>query len=191
MPTDPHVVDALRAMFNDGATPSQLIRFIISRHQNDSDWHHLIQRYFRLAFLVPVVRIMNDPDRWEQADLSHWDLNIHLLHRMVENRPIWNQHAANTEANQQSWLDSLVATDEAELIRQAQPPAELAGSWPELAPAVKEYVGRITGNVHALYERVLILARLAERLQQQVAEAQSQRVLEESSAGIEPTTPKS
>ncbi len=154
MPIDPSVVDALRAMFNDGATPSRLIRFIISRHQNDLGWHHLVQQYFREAFLVPVVRIMNDRDAWAEADLSHWDLNIHLLHRMIENRPLWNQTPSRTETNQQcqqSWIESLVATDESELIRQAQPPAELAESWPDLAPGVKEYVGRITGNLNAAF----------------------------------------
>jgi hypothetical protein len=161
MPTYPRVVDALRAMFNDGATPSRLIRFIISRHRNDSDWHHLVQQYFREAFLVPIVRIMNDRGPWNTVDLSHWDLNVHLLHRIVEKRPTWNQETPAGDTSQHSWLDTLVATDEPELIRQSQPPAELADSWSALTPKVQEYVRRVTGNATALYERVLILARLA------------------------------
>lgn len=167
MPTDPHVVAALRSLFTAGATPSRLIRLVVAHHPDDPDWHHLVQRYFREAFMVPTVRIMNDRDAWEEMDLSHWDLNIHLLHRMVENRSTWLQ---DVTFDQDSWLDSLVATDEPELIKQSQPPAEVAESWSELPIQVREYVRRITGNAKALHERVLILARLAEQLQQRVSE---------------------
>jgi hypothetical protein len=65
-----------------------------------------------------------------------------------------------------------VATDEGELIERAEPAAlaEFSGCWGQLGEDARKYIKRLFGNANALYERVKILARLAECLQQQLNE---------------------
>lgn len=177
MPADPQVVAELRSLFKDGATPSRLIRHIVDRHPGEERLHFLVQDYFREAFAVGLVRIskraLDEPD---SADLPLAFLNIHLTHEMVGTRPKWDRDDSSPANGRPSWLAPLSATDEAALIEQTQPVTlpELAGCWDRLDPIAQAYVRRVLGNADALYERVQILARLAERLQQKVLELEDQ-----------------
>jgi hypothetical protein len=53
MSTRLEVVNELRSLFQDGATPSRLIRHIVERHAGERRYHQLIQDYFREAFGIP------------------------------------------------------------------------------------------------------------------------------------------
>ena len=44
------VVDELRRLFQDGATPSQLMRYMANHHEDDGRLHFLIKDYFNLGF---------------------------------------------------------------------------------------------------------------------------------------------
>jgi hypothetical protein len=175
MVTDPRVVAELRAMFREGSTPSRLIQHIAACHGNEDRLFFLIQDYFREAFAVPLVRASNVRAERTQNDLRLAHLNIDLVHEMVQHRSEWDNAPETNGGGRQGWLDSAVATDEGELIERAQPATlpELSGCWGELGEGARNYIKRLIGNVNALYERVQILARLAESLQQRLNERPS------------------
>ena len=50
MNTRPEVINELRSLFKEGATPSRLIRHIVERHAGERTFHSLIQAYFHEAF---------------------------------------------------------------------------------------------------------------------------------------------
>jgi hypothetical protein len=166
----PEVIAELRSLFKAGATPSRLIQHILARQPDEPDWFWLVQEYFSQAFSVPLVRIAKHRPALQAADLSQAFLNVHLLHQMLEKRSEWDRgnDTAATESN--PWFQTLVATDEVELIRKGQPASipELAKSWDRLDPDAKGYIQQLIGNLNALYEKILVLARLAECLQQKI-----------------------
>jgi hypothetical protein len=51
---------------------------------------------------------------------------------------------------------------------------ELAKSWDKIDEEAKLYIQRAFGNAQNLYERVFLLAKLAERLQEQVNKLQDE-----------------
>jgi hypothetical protein len=172
MTANPGVVNELRAMFRKGATPSRLIQHIAEHHGKEEDWAGLVGEYFWKAFSVPLVRVADSREECSCEDLHLAYLNVHLIHQMIENRSEWDRDAKGAAIHEPSWMNSLVATDEVQLIKQAQPASlpEFANSWPHLERTAQDYVQRIMGNANALHERVLILARLTERLQQRIVE---------------------
>lgn len=167
MPVIPQVILELRALFREGATPSRLIQHIYARHGGGESRPVLVEQYFAKAFFVWMVRI---PDGWDEfcsGDLRHAQLNTAVLHQIVVNRPRWDQEVGPVP---DSWLDSLVATDDLQAMQQIDPMAhpELAQAWPQLDSEGKKYLQRVLGQATTLHEQVAILARLAERLQQRL-----------------------
>ena len=174
MPTDPRITAELRSMFREGSTPSRLIKHLLDHHGREG-FFSLLQTYFREAFAVPLVRASNRPEDYGGSDLRFAHLNVHLLHAMIQHRAEWDN--AYCEGDRPvCWLDSLVAAEESELIERANPAAlpEFANCWEALGQEAQKYIKRIMGNANALYERVRILATLAEQLQQRVAELEKQ-----------------
>jgi hypothetical protein len=172
METRPEVIDELRLLFQNGATPSRLIRHVAERHPAEPALHALIQEYFREAFAVPLVRGLKPHDEYESVDLRYAFLNEQLVHEMIEKRPEWDRGPAGAANGRQPWLDSLVATSDPDRIRQAQsmPFPELSQSWHRLTAKEQAFIQRSIASANGLYETVKILARLAEHLQQRVAE---------------------
>jgi hypothetical protein len=166
----PEVVVELRSLFKEGATPSRLIRHIVERHDDDSDYFGLIQFYFMEAFAVPIVRGLQPLDDYRHADLRYAFLNDDLLHNMVEKRGEWD-----TGNGADSWLDSLVAHDGMAQLERARTvvPTELHQCWPSLTPKEREYIHLLIASSRGMSERAKILSRLAECLQQQVNEHQA------------------
>jgi hypothetical protein len=157
-----------------------LIQHVFARHPGEPDWFWLVQEYFSQAFSVPMVRITKQRPAPQASDLSQAFLNIHLLHQMLEKRSEWDRGNGTGATESNPWFQTLAATDEVELIRQAQPASipELAKSWDRLDPDSKSYIQRLIGNVNALYEKVLALARLAECLQQQIMHRENESTVE-------------
>lgn len=177
MPVNPKVIAELRAMFKDGATPSRLMQHIYRHHGGDRGWHGLVQDYFAEAFHVPWVRVTNrSADYADASDLRHAHFNVHLLHKMIENRTKWDQDIE--PGNCKAWLNPLDATDQLQSSMEVQPKSlpELVQVWDQLDASAQHYVEELIGTTNALYERVLILSRLAERLQQRILAQESSSI---------------
>jgi hypothetical protein len=176
MPVNTAVVGELRSLFKDGATPSRLIRHICERHQGDPLLYALIPDYFSQAFSAPAARLAKRGESYSGDDLRHAHLNVDLIHRMLQRRGEWDHEPEVSGEGAKSWFDGLAATDEAQLIEQAdlEASAALAGAAKHLDRDAQRQVQRLVGNVHALLEKVEILARLSERLQQQVSALENQ-----------------
>ncbi len=175
MLTDPQVIAILRSRFREGSTPSHLIKLLLAHPRGGQSFFPLLQTCFREAFAVPFVRASNRPEDYASNDLRFAHLNIHLLHEMVQHRVEWDDADRGGDKGE-CWLDCLVATDESELIKRANPATlpEFAGCWQSLGQPVQNYIQRITGNTNVLHEKVRILAALAEQLQQRVGALEKQ-----------------
>jgi hypothetical protein len=180
-PADPQVVAELRDLFRKGATPSRLIRHIIHRHAGQSGVDVLVRAYFREAFGVPMLRFDLGALEREPEDLVLATLNAQVIPRMLATRPEWDTLPARDDASGLNWAQSLVPTDEAELIQRANPSSvpELARSWDRMDRETQNYIKRLVGNGQALHEKLLMLAQLAEQLQQQVMELEQRSALTE------------
>jgi hypothetical protein len=175
MNTRHEVINELRSLFKEGATPSRLISLIAERHEGERSLHTLIQSYFLEAFGIPIVRGLDPTDDYQRTDLHHDFLNEQLIHDMVQKRSDWDAGLVAGSSESGSWLDSLKAVDDEQRINQVQAIAipELSRCWPQLTPKEKGYIQRSIATANGLYESVKILSRLAECLQQQVAELQA------------------
>jgi hypothetical protein len=176
LPIHTQVVEELRSLFREGNTPSSLIKYILACHRGEPQAPSLIGRYFREAFGVSLVRLPADlSDILGNASRSFY-LNVHLVHHMLAHRDYWDRERGSEIDGPGCWLDGLSATEEIELINQVQPGTvpELAASWEHLNVEAQTYIKRVMGNTNALHEKVLALARLAETLQERVAQLQNQ-----------------
>ncbi len=169
MEVSPEIVAELRCLFREGATPSRLIRHVVERHDGEGHLFSLIQTYFREAFGIPIIRGLSPVDDYQHADLRYEFLNEQLLHEMIEKRPEWDTD--DTE----SWLDSLVATEAHQRLREAesQMPSEFKQSWPQMTPQEQRHLVVHFASANANWETVKIMSRLLESLQQQVNELQA------------------
>ena len=137
----------------------------------------LVRLYFREAFRLPMLRVdLGDLER-DPRTLPLAKINRDVPHRMVQTRSEWDQpvpteHERSSEA---PWMESLVATEGSRLIQQTDPTQipVLARSWDRMDPETQRYVRQVLGNAQGLYERLLVLERLAEQLQQQVLELEA------------------
>jgi hypothetical protein len=172
MNTRPEVIGELRSLFKVGATPSRLIHHIVERHEGERSRHALIQAYFLEAFGIPIVRGLNPVDDYHDADLRYAILNEQLVHDMVQKRGEWDTEFGAGTNGAVSWLDSLKVSDDQQRIREVQAAAvpELSRCWSELTAKEQHFIQRSLATANGLYETVKILSRLAECLQQQLAE---------------------
>ncbi len=104
----------------------------------------------------------------EGLQIAH--VNRNVIHLMISNRNQWDKEALANGDDSPSWIDSLVATDEAQAIEKCQPELlnELKEDWDKLNDQAKKFIKRMIGNSLTHYEKIEILATLVERLQQQV-----------------------
>jgi hypothetical protein len=185
MTPDPDLVDKLRIMFVEGATPTRLIEQISGHHAGDSGWPEYVESYFRSAFSV-ILLDREWHDRSSDGPISEKtakNLNSRILHEMVGLAYLWRDKVASIP-NGESWLDGLkLSRDELALIDSIQPESEpaLANSWSTLSERTREFIRRSMINSQAYYERTEVLLRLVERLQQQVAHAESAVTADKSS----------
>ncbi len=180
MTTRPEVVEELRGLFREGATPSHLIRRIAAHHEGDADLHQWIQLYFLEAFGVPIVRGLAPGDDYQHADLRYAHLSRQLLHEMVQRQPAWNANPQAGDCPRASWLAGLPSTlfqDTSEATATAIP-AELRSGWDALSECEQASLQTLIASGRRAHETAVILAQLAEALQQRLAELE---------ASLEPT----
>ena len=150
MTADPCVIAELRDLFRGGATPSRLVRHVVARHAGEPQVDRRVRAYFREAFGVPMFRASADLLTLPAEQLPFAGASADTIHRIVARRAEWDS------GGEPSWMDTLTATDEGQL---------LGGSVPDHSP---ESVRRLTATAQHLHEQVAILSRLVEQLQGQV-----------------------
>ncbi len=170
MPIQASVIQELRSMFKAGASPSRLIQHIVNRHPHEGNWHGLIQDYFREAFGVSIVRGLTPSENYADIDLRYAYLNEDVLHEMVQMRSSWDQEL-NQEGVLPCWIDTLVATSATDRLREGKrlgPPPDFSEGWEKLSESDRAGIIRVNSSYKGRTELVHILARLVERLQQQI-----------------------
>jgi hypothetical protein len=172
------VIEELRIMFKDGATPSRLIQHIVAQHPHKGNWHALIQDYFREGFGVQIVRGLSPAETYGDLDFRYAFLNEDVLHEMVESRRIWDQEPEESGAHSSSWLDSLVATSALDRLQEAKQggvPPDWSESWGRLSDHERNAIVLANSGYKGRAEMVRILARLVERLQQRIVALERNR----------------
>lgn len=166
MTTDPRVVAELRELFVAGATPSRLIRHIATRH-DEPCWPDLVPHYFAEAFAVAVLAA----DGWPS------DLDRELLRDMVGRSHLWR--TPEDAESDPAWWDGMrpVSGSERELLDRLRPETEpaLREVWDSLPERTRSHIRRTAVNAAAYHEYAAVLARLVERLQEQVIRLEQER----------------
>jgi hypothetical protein len=170
MAINPELVRELRQRFIDGATPSRLMAIIAERHNEVDRLPLLIKDYFREAFGIPLLR--NVPPNTRPAPGASADhFSRDVLPEIVQRIDEWNVTDLAS-----SWLNGLKTTsqqDHAERLQEARF-EELDRVWETLDERERRFIVRKIAQKDQYWEIVKILAALAERLQEQVIEQQSQ-----------------
>lgn len=160
MRTDPLLIDQLRFLFKEGATPSSLIRHIADWHAGDSQLDSLVRDYFRESFRVAMIRVGPDQVRKIAEGGTLPSLNLNVLPQMIESMPEWD----GPEENDGCWTESFAANNSAAIDPETLP--ELAGSWPRMDDEAKLFIQRLIETTHTQARNLETLAALAEKLQQ-------------------------
>lgn len=164
--TNTDLVNALRTLFADGATPSLLIRRLFEETTQEEAPTTLLSRYFSEAFgnkayQIPVI---DDPDFQE---LRYADLNDELLHQLVQGLPAWKE---TPECEGESWCDEVQAIDLRARKAEFDPYKDpyLSQVWDKLDRKAQAYITHQILTARVKHEKIRILSKLAERLQQKV-----------------------
>jgi hypothetical protein len=172
METDPLLIAEMKTLFKAGATVSRILRNIIAHlgQKPLPEMDRLVRAYFRQAFGIPMFSGSAGVLTEDRSGLQMAYVNRNVIHQIISNRSEWDQETAANGQVGSSWIDSLTATDESQLVEQSHPEMlnELSGDWDKLDDKAKKFIKRLIGNSRALNEKVEILATLAEQLQQQV-----------------------
>jgi hypothetical protein len=166
------LVHALRQRFRDGATPLRLIRDIVARLGETASSRE-VQEILADTFQLPVVRVGPLLDI-SQKRYGEGILNRTLLAEIVENRERW-QAVNASPPKEPCWLDGLsLSSPEAARSKVAADayPGLSRESWAALTPEEQQALSVQMASGQVLSQRVELLARLAERLQEQVDELQ-------------------
>ena len=162
------LVNELRRQFLDGATPSALLQ-VIRQEMGERVSHLEACDVFNEAFQLPVVRF-GPAVVSNTTELHGRMLNKTLLMEIVQLSPEWNENEST------SWFEGAEVTDPSELKRRvaAQPfPGISEGSWLGLRPEERESLLVQFASSQVISQRLEVLARLAERLQQKVTELEA------------------
>jgi hypothetical protein len=160
------LVDELRRMFIDGATPSQLMNHIAQHHKGDARLHFVIKDYFREAFRVPLLRnVLSEECYYPNPRHAHFIRDV--VPEMIERINDWN--TTNLEG---SWLNGLSVkslSDHTERLK-STPFDGLTRVWGDLREEEKLSIVRKVALKDYYWDVVKSLAMMAERLQQKIVE---------------------
>jgi hypothetical protein len=163
----PDVVAGLRRLFADGATYSGLLRFILKQLPEEEVDMLVIQRYVMEAFSVPF----SCPTRKNVASIANDDhyatINTWLIPRILSARSTWMgaEHPKQVGA----WWETQTITEPGQLPT-GKPSWLSTASWESLSPTEQEKLAAAETSCAVLSEEVLLLSRLAERLQRRLSE---------------------
>lgn len=163
------LIEDLGIRLKDGASPSGLIRYVLSV-LGDAVSYVDLGDVLQAAFHLPVVRLSRSsvaPERDHKGVI----LNKTLLLEIVQRRSDWD--ASDSPSMKSSWMDSLALRSPQEIgkeVRSSPFPELTNTSWSALSPEERESlcVQHISGIVNS--QRLEVLSRLVERLQEKVNE---------------------
>lgn len=163
------IIDQLRRMFIDGATPSELMQYIAQKHKDDSRLHFIITDYFREAFCIPLLRNVVSEEDYSPAS-RHAHYNRDVAPEIVERIDEWNH-----ENLAGSWLDGLSVNSLAEHTQRLKEAhfEELDRVWHNLNDKERHFIIRKIAIKDYYWEVAKMLAAMAERLQQKVVDLEA------------------
>jgi hypothetical protein len=164
------LVQNLRDQLKDGATPLRLIRDIIAQ-LGDTTSSREVQEVLEESFQLPIVRLSPSLDLGQKS-YRQGILNRTLLAEIVANRERWEALISSSRGNS-SWLDGVQVTSPEEVRMKAAAesyPGLSRESWAALSPDEQQALLVQLASGLVLSDRVEVLARLAERLQEKIDE---------------------
>lgn len=161
----PELIRQMRLMLCEGCTPLHIIRSLCAHHGGEGRWQAFVADCFQHAFSVTLTALPDRSDSLLTNRKLQDYLNTELLHDIIARRDEWLSPGDDT------WLSDLNATDIWTATDSFDPQAipEIAQLWSQLDDPARQYLRLILVNSRANHERSLILARLAEHLQREVA----------------------
>lgn len=164
------LVQDLRVRLKDGATPLRLMRDIIA-YLDGSASPREVREILAESFQLPLVRLGPSLDL-DQISYRQGILNRTLLAEIVANKERW-EASISASARTSSWLDGLQMTDP-EDVRTNRAADSYPGlskeSWAALRPDERQALLAQLASGLVLSERMEVLSRLAERLQEKIDE---------------------
>jgi hypothetical protein len=165
------LIEELRILLKDGATPSALIQSIHARIGNTVSYGDLCG-ILEDAFHLSMVRLSPDsvvPNK----DYRGVILNKTLLVEIVQRRSNWDTSHSHELPVKSSWMDGLTLEKPEEVgnkVRSARYPGLSETSWSALSPEVQEALYVQLASSIVISQRVEVLSKLAERLQEKLNE---------------------
>jgi hypothetical protein len=159
------LVQELRRMLLDGATPSRLLQRLLEDPSMQGILAPgVIDRYFCAAFgskVYPILAAQGDVF----SSLQFAYLNGDVLHKMLEDLSQWR---SSVEGVNNAWCEDVQAVDSQVKLEEfdAKKDPYLTGSWDRLDAKAQSYIRHCMSALSVAQEQVHILRMLAERLQQ-------------------------
>ncbi len=166
------LVQKLRRDFSDGATPSRLIRDILSE-MGDGVSGREVHDILSEAFQLPVVHISPIPAANLEGN-KRLVLNRTLLPEIVERKEQWRKLASHP--HEPSWVNGVKITELQDVRKNvaAGPyPGLSKETWAALSPEEQESLCVQLCSAMVAWERLELLSKLAERLQDKVNELEA------------------
>lgn len=172
MHTEPNesLVQELRKMFLDGATPSRLLQRLLDEPASEETLGPgVVDRYFSAAFGSKVYPLTAATQGEVFSTLHYAYLNGDTLYQMLENLSEWRRGVEGD-----FWCDDVEAIDARVKLREFSPQAdpELARFWDGLDPKAQAYIRACVVSLQVAQEKIHALRLLAERLQQKLVQAE-------------------
>jgi hypothetical protein len=166
------LIDGLRRHLKKGSTPAGLLEYIRAELGDEASYG-VLTGLLEEAFRLPVARLSRSSAGPEKDDRGTI-LNKTLLMEIVQRREEWD-----TDPEEPSWIDGLKVrspVDVKQAVSSAPFPGLSSESWASLKPEEREalYLQLASSMVNS--ERIEVLARLAERLQERILEQESATV---------------
>jgi hypothetical protein len=167
---DKNLVNELRQMFIDGATPSRLMHHIANQHPDDPRLHFIISDYFREAFSIPLLRnVVSREDYSPNSRHAHYNRDV--VPEIVQRMGDWN-----TADLKGSWLVGVSVRSLAEHRERLKAAhfEELDRVWDTLTERERLFIIRKVASANHDWDVMKSLSALAERLQQKIVELEAQ-----------------
>lgn len=170
------LLEELRVLVKDGATPSRLLHAIFARLGDTVSYGDLCG-ILEDAFNLPVARLC-PASVAPKKDFRGVVLNKTLLMEVVWRRHSWDPcHAHNSHA-QSSWMDDLVLESPEDIgkrVRSGPIPGLSQASWSALTLEEQETLHIQLASALIVSQRVEVLSRLVERLQEKLLNHQASK----------------
>jgi hypothetical protein len=166
------VITGLRQLFARGATFSGLLRYIVSQHPGERVTPATVREYLMDAFAIPFHEPIRMDVESPASDVLCAAVTAFLIPEIVSARPRWDGEPGSAEGAR-DWLDDLPVRDAGQVQEPstATPhPGISAAGWAALSIAERERLAQMEAGNRLLWERVQVLARLAEQLQRRICE---------------------